>query len=201
MIKKIGSRYCLFTSDGKKRLGCHPTKAAALAQERAVQVRKRAKSASARPFDLVTLREMADVCPECADEMRRRGLAAVSVQALSFAFPEGVKKGLEKKIGRRRKGFRTRCMKLVSGKVSNPGAFCNALKLEVFGTVKSHEFFDPQNDATGPSREFLRQMFSILKGSVTKSEFDDAVKKARARAGGIMSGRKRKRAKERPRAS
>lgn len=191
MIKKIKGKYCLFSADGSKRLACHATKAQALAQERAIQVRKRSA------FDFITVREMAELCPPCADDMRRRGLAAISVQALAFKMPAAIKKGLIKKIGSSNKGFRTRCMKIMGGKVRNSGAFCNDLKLEVFGSVKGHEFFDPENDAAGPSREFLKQMFGLLRGRLTKKDFDDAVRKARAKAGGIMSGRKRKRAKAR----
>lgn len=191
MIKKIKGRYCLFTADGSKKLGCHPTRAEAVTQERAVQVRKRSA------FDFITVREMAELCPPCADDMRRRGLAAVSVQALAFKMPAAIKKGLVEKIGSSKKGFRTRCMKVMGGKVQSPGAFCNDLKRDVFGTVKGHEFFDPENDAVGPSREFLKQMFGLLRGRLTKKDFDDAVRKARAKAGGIMSGRKRKRAKAR----
>lgn len=191
MIKKVGSKYCLFSKDGKKKLACHPTRPEAAAQERAIQVRKRSA------FDFVTVAEMADLCQPCANDMRKRGLAAVSVQALAFAMPPALRKGLVKKIGPARKGFRTRCMKIIAGKVRNSGAFCNALKQDTFGSVSSSEFFDPENDAAGPSREFLKQMFGLLRGRLTKQDFDTAVRKARAKAGGIMSGRKRKRTKAR----
>ena len=134
MIKKLKGEYCLFSKDGKKKLGCHSTRAKAVAQERAVMARKR------KPFEFITLREMTELSPEYAAYMRKRGLAAVTSQV----------------------------------------------------------FFDPENDtAPGASREFLKQMFGLLKGRLTKKDFDDAVRKARAKAGGIMSGRKRKRAKER----
>lgn len=43
MIRKVGDKYVLFTKDGKKRLGTHPTRAKAEAQERAVEASKHAK--------------------------------------------------------------------------------------------------------------------------------------------------------------
>ena len=43
MIKKVGDKWVLYTHDGSKVLGTHPTRAAALAQERAVQAAKHAR--------------------------------------------------------------------------------------------------------------------------------------------------------------
>lgn len=43
MIKKEGERWCVYDSAGKKRLGCHPTKAAAQRQLRAVEANKAKK--------------------------------------------------------------------------------------------------------------------------------------------------------------
>lgn len=40
MIKKVGTKWVLYDSKGKRVLGRHPTKAAALRQERAIQVHK-----------------------------------------------------------------------------------------------------------------------------------------------------------------
>jgi len=40
MIKKVGKKWYLYSSDGKKILGRHPTKASALRQERAVNISK-----------------------------------------------------------------------------------------------------------------------------------------------------------------
>lgn len=41
MIKKNGSRWVLFTADGKKKLGTFPSKEAALKRERQIQFFKR----------------------------------------------------------------------------------------------------------------------------------------------------------------
>lgn len=41
MIKKQGNQYILYTSDGKRVLGRHPTREQALRQERAVQAAKK----------------------------------------------------------------------------------------------------------------------------------------------------------------
>lgn len=48
MIKKIGSRYCLYTKDGSRKLGCHGTRAEAVAQERAVEAAKHDRYAELR---------------------------------------------------------------------------------------------------------------------------------------------------------
>jgi hypothetical protein len=40
MIRKIGNKFVLYPKGGGKRLGTHPTKAAALAQERAIEASK-----------------------------------------------------------------------------------------------------------------------------------------------------------------
>lgn len=60
----------------------------------------------------------------------------------------------------------------------------------------SRIFFDPKNDASTPSREFLRQLFGLLKADMSEEDLADAVKKARAKAGGFMGARSRKRKKE-----
>lgn len=43
MIRKEGAEWVLYTSDGKRVLGRHKTKKDALAQERAIQMRKKGK--------------------------------------------------------------------------------------------------------------------------------------------------------------
>jgi hypothetical protein len=40
MIKKVGKKWYLYSSDGKKILGRHPTKAAAKRQEAAINLAK-----------------------------------------------------------------------------------------------------------------------------------------------------------------
>jgi hypothetical protein len=40
IIRREGDRWCLWTSDGSRKLGCHDTREEALAQERAVQANK-----------------------------------------------------------------------------------------------------------------------------------------------------------------
>lgn len=40
MIRKVGSKFVLYTRDGKRRLGTHATRAQAEAQERAVEASK-----------------------------------------------------------------------------------------------------------------------------------------------------------------
>jgi len=43
MIKKVGTKYRLYTKDGKRALGPKTTKAKAQAQERAIQASKHAR--------------------------------------------------------------------------------------------------------------------------------------------------------------
>lgn len=40
MIKKSGSRWILYSKDGKRKLGTHATRGEALAQERAIMANK-----------------------------------------------------------------------------------------------------------------------------------------------------------------
>jgi hypothetical protein len=46
VIKKIKDKYVLYPKDGGKRLGTHKTKEEALAQERAIEIKKHKKSKS-----------------------------------------------------------------------------------------------------------------------------------------------------------
>lgn len=41
MIRKVGSKYNVYDSSGKKKLGSHSTRAKALAQLRAIEVSKK----------------------------------------------------------------------------------------------------------------------------------------------------------------
>ena len=43
MIKKKGNEWCVYTHDGSKELGCHPTKIQAHAQLRAIEASKHKK--------------------------------------------------------------------------------------------------------------------------------------------------------------
>jgi len=44
MLKKIGGKYVVFDSSGKKRLGSHATRKAALQQLAAIEISKKRKS-------------------------------------------------------------------------------------------------------------------------------------------------------------
>lgn len=50
MIKKVGKKWILYTSDGSRILGHHPTKAAALRQERAITISKARAAGHKIPF-------------------------------------------------------------------------------------------------------------------------------------------------------
>ena len=44
MIKKKGDKWCVYTHDGKKELGCHPTQIQAHAQLQAIEASKHKKT-------------------------------------------------------------------------------------------------------------------------------------------------------------
>ena len=48
MIKKVGSKYNVYDSTGKKKLGSHPTRAAALKQLAAIEISKSKKAPAKR---------------------------------------------------------------------------------------------------------------------------------------------------------
>jgi hypothetical protein len=50
MIKKQGDLYCVFTKDGSRRLGCHPTEERAKKQERVIQEVSASLTLDASPF-------------------------------------------------------------------------------------------------------------------------------------------------------
>ena len=54
IIKHENGKWVLYTKDGSKVLGTHPTRAKALAQERAIQYAKHAKKAEVLPFNEVS---------------------------------------------------------------------------------------------------------------------------------------------------
>lgn len=43
MIKKQGSKYCVYDSTGKKKIACHDTKAQAIKQLKAIEASKKKK--------------------------------------------------------------------------------------------------------------------------------------------------------------
>lgn len=137
VIEKRGDEWCLLTHDGSKVLGCHPSKEAAEAQERAVQARKAtADDRTLRTFTL-TREVLARVCPACAEKMDFLNLKELKVTydpaTKTYA---GFSRGMCDTFGDT-EGFRTRCMdSSMAGTVDDAGAFCNALKTFCFGTTK-----------------------------------------------------------------
>jgi len=105
---------------------CHDSKEKAEAQERAVQANKHSADGV-----LVTLEQMKEICPSCAERMEFSNLKAVRIGKY-INLPEGTVSALCDKFGES-EGFRTRCMASdAANKVDDPGAFCNALKQECF---------------------------------------------------------------------
>lgn len=68
---------------------------------------------------------------------------------------------------------------------------------EIRETPMLEEFFEHELDDDGPSsRAFLKKLSSLLGSLVDEEVFKNAVKKARAHAGGLLSGRKKKKKRE-----
>ena len=125
-IEKRGDEWCLIAKSTGKTLGCHDTEEGAMAQERAVQANKHSADGV-----LVTLEQMKEICPSCAERMEFSNLKAVRIGKY-INLPEGTVSALCDKFGES-EGFRTRCMASdAANKVDDPGAFCNALKQECF---------------------------------------------------------------------
>ncbi len=135
VIEKRGSQWCLLTADRARVLGCHDTREAAEAQERAVQSGKTSG-------DLTLARDtMAVLCPPCAATMATQGLTAIKVPYVDWTHAGLVRRtyrldaphlyqfhaGLCERFGDMA-GFHARCAEAMAGEVEDAAAFCAALK-------------------------------------------------------------------------
>lgn len=218
-IRKRGNQWCVLSEAGKT-LGCHPTRAKAVAQLGAVEANKHSDdSATAAEYADMTIQksgeqycvmkggmsmgckatmddakklmqtmmdkmkmsptdkeklkggdstkgmsekgvwlsveEMQEICPSCADTMREKKYAKVRIaDEEGNLLPEfadktglyaGFSKGMCDEFGKGA-GFRTRCMDTMKGKVGNEGAFCNSLKEWCFGSVTAGDKKKSQDD-------------------------------------------------------
>lgn len=81
-IVERDGKWCLLSKTDGSTLGCHDSKEGAEAQERAIQANKHSLSA-------ITVNQMREICPPCADKMEARGIRAF------FLDPEKPDLGLE----------------------------------------------------------------------------------------------------------
>src|SRR5207247_664717 len=96
------------------------------------------------PTDLrLTVAEMEAICPPCAAKMRDLKFKELKIPWDSEKkvyqvenIPPQMLAGLCDKYGEK-EGFRTRCMENISPKISDPGAFCNALKEHCTGLAEA----------------------------------------------------------------
>jgi hypothetical protein len=149
-------------------------------------------------FDTLEKCRKAEAAIHIARSAAERMLAEVNL-------PQKTKAGLAKAIGRKDPGFFTACVAKMEGKVDDPKAFCNALHKDIIGKFpgkhrrasESLSFFNPEHDAKVPSREFLRALVSMVREKkFRRQDFRDLMRRARGKAGGIMSGRSRRMRKE-----
>jgi len=112
MIRKVGEKWVLFSSDGKKQLGEFDSKEAALKRERQIQFFKHQKADVATSLDGdvpgFTAGEMAEVCPDCARAMVEIGIERVDLTQKAGNI-ENLAKHMSKKYGGD-PGFFTKCV-------------------------------------------------------------------------------------------
>lgn len=126
-IVERDDQFCVVTEDGSKTLGCHPTRAEALQQLRAVEANKhRAFADVVLPTALI-----AKWCASCGDHLTAQHITGLKWAALVKEMPPQMQEGLCDMIGRDPDGFRTRCMEHdFKGQVDDVPAFCNWLKTQ-----------------------------------------------------------------------
>lgn len=116
--------YCVYKVDAEDQpvgetLGCHTSKEAAAAQIQAIGA-----SAHARSALWLSLAEMEELCPSCAESMRALSLSAVNLAAMK-QMPEALLEGLCSKVGSD-PGFFTKCQGMDFGEfdLRDKDAFC-----------------------------------------------------------------------------
>lgn len=103
-------KWCLYTKNGKKLLGRHPSKESAEKQEQAIQIRKHGSTVQKLQLVIAALQK------ESAWEDLPKGWTKQSARKFWNSLTGDIKHKV------------TKCMSKMDGKVSNPGAFCNSLK-------------------------------------------------------------------------
>lgn len=93
---------------------------------------------------VLTVEQMDDICESCADKMRALNFKALKIPRNPDGtyqienIPPQMLQGLCDKYGAA-EGFRTRCMADISAEITDPGAFCNALKAHCTGLSQKGE--------------------------------------------------------------
>lgn len=111
MIRKVGEKWVLFSSDGEKKLGEFDSKEAALKRERQIQFFKHQKADLALTegeAPIFTVEEMAEVCPDCARAMVEASIERVDLTQKAGNV-ENLAKHMSKKYGGD-PGFFTKCV-------------------------------------------------------------------------------------------
>ena len=143
-IVQRGDKWCLLSKTDGSTLGCHPTKDAAEAQERAIQANKHS-------WGEISVAKMREICPACADKMEAKRMRSLKLDfsQKNFGLSPQALSGLCDHFGDQQ-GFRTRCMdsKGLGEGIGDMGAFCNWLKDQCFGTVKDAQVASHATDGT-----------------------------------------------------
>lgn len=165
IIEKRGNQWCLISKSTGQTLGCHPTREEAVKQEQAVKANQSMPNPKDMPMmpgkdmpmkpekdmpkmevdgNIVKLSvdEMRKFCPGCAENMAAKNIRELKIdlnKPLKYQLSPAALEGLCSKFGDP-EGFRTRCMdSSISGAVGDVGAFCNWLKEQCHGSVKSSQ--------------------------------------------------------------
>ena len=157
-IEKRGDEWCLIAKGSGKKLGCHKDRAGAEAQEAAIK----ANMEKGPDAFYITLEQMREVCPGCADKMAARNFAALKISKDDYGIyqvnlPKATVDALCERFGEA-EGFRTRCMgSSTAGKMDEPGAFCNALKRACHGAKQEENSGAAKANETGQGGREMEQ--------------------------------------------
>jgi hypothetical protein len=182
MIRKVGEKWVLFSSDGKKQLGEFDSKEAALKRERQIQFFKHQKADLAvaeGAASVFTAEEMAEVCPDCARAMIEIGVERVDLTQKAGNV-ENLAKHMSKKYGGD-PGFFTKCMgssELSDYDQDKRAAICaRAHKIAIGKWPAEKADVEKDMGPTGPSVAVeLVEPWRPFGGATTIQEAEDYVK-------------------------
>lgn len=138
------------------------------------------KEDGAMPEVLITVDQMEQFCPSCAEKMRKGKITAFKIPYDDAAktyqienIPPQMLEGLCAKY-EPQEGFRTRCMDDIDPVITDPGAFCNALKEHCTGLTerakaKAADQHQAEDDPNATA-DALRARIAELKAQIAGME-------------------------------
>lgn len=131
MVVERDGEFCVYKKENERpageSLGCHPTAEKARAQIAAIWANE-----SLGKSLWVTVEQMAQICPDCAERMRRASLKSIDLCALKV-MPEQMLQGLCARAGAD-PGFWSACAGMSWGPIDDVEGFCNWLHYECLGS-------------------------------------------------------------------